>query len=196
MDRAKWEVTQTVKLCECAGRRRKTIAIWINNVFIIQISICLCSFTFHWSRQETFTMWKSVLSITGNILFPLIQDIWSQELCVFTFHWCYFIKTECQCNMCIQSTVIWCQFLTPPPWIIYFIILLSTALKFVEFSAWAARTKHSSHDLWAFRKNSIKFSINYGFINDYFMESETSWISIFRKHNLLSLHLQIQIITT
>lgn len=84
---------------------------------------------------------------------------------------------------------------TPPSWITHSIILLSKALKFVEFSAWAARTKHSSHDFWPFRENDIKLSINYGFTNDYFMESKTFWISSFRKRNLLLLHLQIQIIT-
>lgn len=73
-------------------------------------------------------------------------------------------------NTCIQQS---CQLLTPLTWIIYFIILLSKALKFVEFSAWAARTKHSSYDLRAFRENYIKFPINYGFIYDYFIESET-----------------------
>lgn len=74
---------------------------------------------------------------------------------------------------------------TPPPRITHFITMLSKALKFVEFSAWAARTKHSSQDFWPFRENYIKLSIHYGFPNDYFMESKTFWISTFRKRNLL-----------
>lgn len=161
--------------CECACHGRKTAEIGINNVFIIQISIFLCSCLFHWSRQETSTMWKPVLGIPGKILFPLIQDIRSQELCGFTFRQCYFIETKCHCNTGFSHVR------RQPDYTCY---LLSEALKSVEFPEWAAKTEHLS-----FRKKNINFQL---IMVSYFMESETPWIPIFRKDDLLFLYLQIK----